>query len=127
MVDLITNVIVTFVFEIWCWRRLEKINWTDRVRNKEVRVLHRVKEQRNIVRAMKRRKVGWIGHTLGRNCLIKQVIEGKIEGRMEVKGRRGRGCKQLLDDLKEKRILEIERRNTRWHFVENPLWKGLST
>jgi hypothetical protein len=31
------------------------------------------------------------------------VIEGKIEGRREVTGRRGRRCKQLLDDLKEKR------------------------
>jgi hypothetical protein len=23
-------------FEMWCWRRLEKISWTDRVRNEEV-------------------------------------------------------------------------------------------
>jgi hypothetical protein len=28
-------------FEMWCWRRMEKISWTDRVRNEEV--LHRVK------------------------------------------------------------------------------------
>jgi hypothetical protein len=34
-------------FEMWCWRRMEKISWTDRVRN--VEVLHRVKEERNIV------------------------------------------------------------------------------
>jgi hypothetical protein len=34
-------------FEKWCWRRMEKISWTDRVRNEEV--LHRVKEERNIV------------------------------------------------------------------------------
>jgi len=40
---------------------------------------------------------------LCRNCLIKHIIEGKIEGRIEVTGRRGRRCKQLLDDLKEKR------------------------
>jgi hypothetical protein len=37
------------------------------------------------------------------NCLIKHVTEGKIEGRIEVMGRRGRRCKQLLDDLKERR------------------------
>jgi hypothetical protein len=41
--------------------------------------------------------------TLRRNCLIKHVIEGKIEGRIEVTGRRGRRGKQLLDDDKEKR------------------------
>jgi hypothetical protein len=34
-------------FGMWCWRRLEKIIWTDHVRNEEV--LLRVKEQRNIL------------------------------------------------------------------------------
>jgi hypothetical protein len=37
------------------------------------------------------------------NCLLKHVIEGKLEGRIEMKWRRGRRRKQLLDDLKEKR------------------------
>jgi hypothetical protein len=38
-----------------------------------------------------------------RNCLLTHVIEGKLEGRIEVTGRRGRRRKQLLDDLKEMR------------------------
>jgi hypothetical protein len=88
-------------FEMWCWRRIEKISWTDRVRNEEV--LHRVKEDRNIVHTIKIRKANWIGHILRRNCLVKHVIEGKLEGRLEMTGRRGRRRKQLLDDLKEKR------------------------
>jgi len=47
----------------------------------------------------------WIGHILCRNCLLRHVIEGN-EGRKEMMGRRGRRCKQLLDDIKEKeRIL----------------------
>jgi hypothetical protein len=50
---------------------------------------------------MKRRKANWICHTLRRNCLLKHVIEGKIEGRIEVRGRRGRRLEQLLDDLNE--------------------------
>jgi hypothetical protein len=48
-------------------------------------------------------KASWIGHVLGRNCLLKHVIEGKIEGWTEVTGRRGRRCKRLLDDLKRNR------------------------
>jgi hypothetical protein len=80
---------------------MEKISWTDRLRNEEV--LHRVKEERNIVHTIKRRKANWIGHILRRNCLLKRVIEGKLEGRIEMKGRRGRRRKQLLDDLKERR------------------------
>ena len=69
------------------------------MRNEEV--LHRVKEERNIVHTVKRRKVNWIGHTLRRNCLLKYVIEGKLEGRIEMTVRRGRRRKQLLYDLKE--------------------------
>jgi hypothetical protein len=87
--------------EMWCWRRMEKISWTDRVRNEEV--LHRVKEERSIVHTIKRRKANWIGHILRRNCLLKHMIEEKLEGRIEMMGRRGRRRKQLLDDLKEKK------------------------
>jgi hypothetical protein len=58
------------------------------VRNEEV--LHRVKEERNILHTIKRRKANWIGHILRRNCLLKQVIEGKLEGRIEMTVRRGR-------------------------------------
>jgi hypothetical protein len=63
----------------------------------------RVKEERNILHTIKRRKANWIGHILRRNCLVKHVIEGKLEGRIEMTGRRGRMRKQLLDDHKEKR------------------------
>jgi len=44
-----------------------------------------------------------MGHSSHTNCHIKRVIEGKIEGRVEVTGRRGRRRKQLLDEFKEKR------------------------
>jgi hypothetical protein len=90
-------------FEMWGWRRMEKISWTDHVRNEEV--LLRVKEQRNILRVheRKKRKANWIGHILRRNCLIQQVIEGKIKGGIEVTGRRGRRRRKLLDNLKERR------------------------
>jgi hypothetical protein len=48
---------------------------SNRVRNEEV--LHRVKEERNIVHTIKRRKANWIGHILRRNCLLIHVIEGR--------------------------------------------------
>jgi hypothetical protein len=80
---------------------MEKISWTDRVRNEEV--LHRVKEERNILHTIKIRTANWIGHIFRRNCLLKHVIEGKLEGRIEMTGRRKRRRKQLLDDFKEKR------------------------
>ena len=88
-------------FEMWCWRRLEKISWTDHVRNEEV--LLRVKGQRNILHEISKLKADWIGHILRRNCLLQGVIEGKIKGGIEVTGRRGRRRRKLLDDLKERR------------------------
>ena len=66
-------------------------------------VLHRVTEERNILHKIKRRKAKWVGHILRRNGLLKYVIEGKIEGRIKVKGLGRRRCKHLLNDLKEKR------------------------
>jgi len=80
---------------------MEKISWTDHVRNEEV--LRKVNEQRNILHEIRKRKANWIGHILRRNCLLKQVIEGKIKGEVEVTRRRGRRRKKLLDDLKDRR------------------------
>jgi hypothetical protein len=75
---------------------MEETNWTDRVSNEAV--LHRVKEERNILHTIRRRKANWNGHILRRNCLLKYGIEGRLRGIR----RRGRRHKQLLDDLKER-------------------------
>ena len=56
-----------------CWRRMEKISWTDRVRNEEV--LQTFEKRRNMVHTIKRRKDNWIGHILHRNCFIKRAVE----------------------------------------------------
>ena len=76
---------------------MEQINWTDHVRNEEV--LLRVKEQRNILHEIRERKANWIGHILRRNCLLQRVIEGKIQGKIEVTERQGRRRRKLLDNL----------------------------
>ena len=65
-------------FEMWCRKRMEKISWTDHVRIEEV--LLRVKEQRNILHEISKWKANWIGHILCRDCILQQVIEGKIKG-----------------------------------------------
>jgi hypothetical protein len=87
--------------EMWFWRRMKKISWTEHVRIEEV--LLRVKEQRNILPEVSKQRSNWIGHLLHRNCPLRQVIEGNIKGGIEVTGRRGRRCRKLLDDLKEGR------------------------
>jgi hypothetical protein len=68
-------------FEMWCGRRMEKIIWTDHVRNEEV--LFRVEEQRNVLHEISKR----IGHILRRNCLLQRIIERKIKEGIKVRGR----------------------------------------
>jgi len=80
---------------------MEKISWTDHVRNEEV--LLRVKKQGNILHEIRKRKANWIGHILRKNCLLQLVIEGKIQWGTEVTGRQGRRRRKLLNDLKERR------------------------
>jgi hypothetical protein len=60
-------------------------------------------EERSILHEISKRKANSIGHILRRNSFLRQVIEGKIKGGIEVTGRRGRRRRKLLDDLKEMR------------------------
>jgi len=63
---------------------MEKISWTDRVRNEEV--LDSVKDEKHILHT-NRRTSNWIGDML-RNCILKHIIEGKMETKTEMTGRR---------------------------------------
>jgi hypothetical protein len=64
---------------------MERISWTYYVRNEEE--LQRSKEVKSILKTIKKGKANWIGHIFCRNCLLKHIIEGKIQGRIEVMGR----------------------------------------
>jgi hypothetical protein len=57
--------------------------------------LQRVEEERNILQTIKGWKADYIGHVLGSNCFLKHVVDRKIEGRIEMAGRRGRRRKKL--------------------------------
>jgi hypothetical protein len=77
---------------------MEKISWNDRVGNE---VLSRVKEERNVLQTTQISKVHWRGHIFRSNCLLKHVIEGKIEGRTELTGKRGRRRKSYRMALRK--------------------------
>jgi hypothetical protein len=81
---------------------MEKIGCTDRVRYEEV------KEKRDIIHTVKRRKANWIGN----------ITDGKI-GVTEATRRQGTRRRQTLDDPKQTTgILETERGSSR-----RTLWK----
>ena len=107
---------------MWCSRRMEKISWTDHVRNE---VLLRVKEQRNILHDIRKRKANWIGHTLRKNCFLQRVIEGKIQGGKEVTGRQGRRRRKILDDLKKRRgYSHLKQQSSGSHYVRARFGRG---
>ena len=82
---------------MWCWKRLEKIGWTDFVRNEEI--LHRVKEETNILNIIKWLKATRIGHILRRSCLLKHIWRNDRRRARSV-GKLRKRRKQLLDYLK---------------------------
>jgi hypothetical protein len=90
----------------------ENIRRTDHVRNE---VSHTPEEDKNTSHKIKRCKANWIGYTLRRNYLLKHVNEGKTGGK-NVRKRRGRGRKQLLDAPQNERIPKLE--SKRSHSVE---------
>ena len=61
---------------------MEKIIWAVKVGNE---ILQRIKEEWNTLKTIKRREANWNSHSLHRKCLLKHVVEGKIERRIDVK------------------------------------------
>ena len=66
-------------FEMWVYRRVLTISWTEKITNEEV--LRRMGTGREIVRQFKTRKLQDLGHLIRHNSTQLQLIEGKIEGR----------------------------------------------
>ena len=66
-------------FEMWVYRKVLKISWTEKITNEEV--LRRMGTDREIVRQFKTRKLQYLGHLIRHNTSQIQLIEGKIEGR----------------------------------------------
>ena len=92
--------------EYWTLRKTDgkylesDVTWANRVRSEEL--FDSVKEERNILQTTKGTKAKRIGHILRRNCILKHVIEGKTE----VKGRRGRRLKNYWTLLREREDTE---------------------
>ena len=84
-------------FEMWTWRRMLKISWTEKVTNEEVLV--HANEARSILKMIWCRKHRWLGHVLRHDNLLHDIIDGKMLG----KATRGRkSMEELLHDMMER-------------------------
>lgn len=98
-------------FEMWTWRKLAKVNWSDRKTN--VEVLEMVGEERILIETIMRRKKNWMGHVLRGEGLLLEVTEGRFEG----KRGKGRPRVKMLDDMIEDSYASMKRKaqnRARW-------------
>ena len=91
-------------FEMWVWRRLVKVKWTDKKTNAEV--LNLVKEKKSLLSEMRKRKRKWIGHILRHENMLHTVLEG----RMKRKHPRWKKIIELVDDVMNGTYAQMKRR-----------------
>ena len=86
-------------FEMWCYRRMLKISWKDRITN--VEVLQRMHTSLHFMSNMKKRKLEYAGHVMrgssGETHLYMYILEGKMYGKKS----RGRPRRIWMDDITE--------------------------
>ena len=66
---------------MWCWMRMDKVKWIEKVTNEDV--LRRMRKKKTLLENILGRKTNWIGHNLRRNCPLLDAFEGQMT---EVKG-----------------------------------------
>jgi ribosomal 50S subunit-associated protein YjgA (DUF615 family) len=83
--------------EMWFWRRMLKVPWTEKITNKNI--LKQVNEKRKTIKELRKKQSRFIGHILRKGKFENIVTTGKIKGRMD----RRRQWEKMLDSL------------TKWH------------
>ena len=84
-------------FEMWVYRRMLRIPWTDHITNQEV--LHRMNKDRTILETIKKRKTAYLGHVMRQDKyrFLQLIMEGKIEGKRGPGRRQCSWLKNLRD------------------------------
>lgn len=105
-------------FEMWCWRRMERISWTEKITN--IEVLRRIQEKRILLTTIENRRGKMVGHLIRHDSFIKTIMEGKIEGK------RGRGRPRIsyMSQIKEK-IAVVSYKEVKETALERNRWREL--
>ena len=119
-------------FEMWVWRRIENISWTEHITNEEV--LKRVGECRLIITTIRKRQHRWLGHIMRGDSLVITVLEGRLKGRKQ----KGRPRKMLMQWLMEeckttytkvngyKRLKEKAQDRTAWRSYQRTCFQQIT-
>ncbi|KAF0724219.1 LINE-1 reverse transcriptase [Aphis craccivora] len=91
---------------MWCYRKMLKIPWTEKVTNKEI--LDKIKEQRQIWKSIQSRRGKMIGHILRHQSLLKKIIEGDVEGHISRGRPRTEYMTQIMQDTNKGSYKELK-------------------
>ena len=90
-------------FELWCWRRMLRIPWTDKITNKDV--LQRVGPVMSLEAMFLQQKLRYFGHVMRHEGMEKTIMLGMVEGVRK----RGRQRMRFLDGIKEVTGMNLEK------------------
>ena len=94
-------------FEMWCYRRMMKIKWIDRISNEEV--LRREGGKRSLLRTLSRERDNLVCHIMRHDGLMKTIVEGQVEGKTGKGLSRMSYIGQVMKDVKEKKYVAVKR------------------
>jgi len=90
-------------FELWAWRRILRVPWTEKRRN--FSVLKDVKPKRSLEATILRLKLRYFGHVMrAKRSLERDIMLGKVEGHRK----QGKPRMRWLDSIKEATGLRLE-------------------
>ena len=113
-------------FEMWCWRRLLKISWTERISNEEV--LRRMNVERELIVKIRTSQMRFIGHVMRRGKIEDLSLTGRIPGSRA----RGRQREKYLDGIvrtigggrRAASILQMTRDRGMWQSMVANVYRG---
>ena len=93
--------------EMWIWRRIMKVKWTDHKTNEEM--LNMVGEKKMLLRTMRERQKNWVGHILRSDSLLQLVWEERLNGKKVAGKPRMKLLDWMIHETDNRRYGELKR------------------